>query len=69
MAPCDRCARVVLTRFECLGRNLCFDCLSIVRKLTSGYAVLGAIASADMDQALEEARRKPPALEEKRAPR
>src|ERR1041385_1531993 len=49
---CQRCGELVSLLFPCLGRRLCFGCLTSVARLTNGYASLREMARADLRSAI-----------------
>jgi hypothetical protein len=49
---CQRCGDPVSLLFPCLGRRLCFGCLTSVTRLTNGYESLREMARADLGSAI-----------------
>jgi len=49
---CQRCGESVSLLFPCLGRRLCFGCLTSVARLTNGYESLREMARADLGRAI-----------------
>ena len=49
---CQRCGESASLLFSCLGRRLCFGCLTSVTRLTNGYESLREMSRADLGSAI-----------------
>ena len=51
-SDCQRCGDAATLLYPCLGRRLCFGCLTSVARLTNGYETLRDITRADFGSAI-----------------